>query len=66
MMRGVAVALLLLFCTAPAFSQAGPHANVEVTDASASLYEEVEDHFTNRMELDDIYVKAGAEPATTK
>ena len=33
MMRGVAVALLLLFWTAPAFSQAGPHANVEVTDS---------------------------------
>jgi hypothetical protein len=46
----------------------GDIANVEVTDASASLYEEVEDHFTNRMELDDIYARAGAsaEPATTK
>jgi hypothetical protein len=46
----------------------GDIANVEVTDASASLYDEVEDHFTNRMELDDIYAKAGAsaEPATTK
>jgi hypothetical protein len=46
----------------------GDIANVEVTDASASLYDEVEDHFTNRMELDDIYARAGAsaEPATTK
>jgi hypothetical protein len=45
----------------------GDIANVEVTDASASQYDEVEDHFTNRMELDEIYAKAGvAEPATTK
>jgi hypothetical protein len=44
----------------------GDIANVEVTDASASLYEEVEDHFTNRMELDEIYAKAGVEPAATK
>ena len=35
MMRGVAVALLLLFWTAPAFPQAGPHANVEVTDSDS-------------------------------
>ena len=54
----------------------GDIANVEVTDASASLYEEVEDELTNRMALDEasnrmaldeIYAKAGAgEPATTK
>jgi hypothetical protein len=45
----------------------GDIANVEVTDASASQYDEVEDHFTNRKELDEIYAKAGvAEPATTK
>jgi hypothetical protein len=45
----------------------GDIANVEVTDASASQYEEVEDHFTNRMALDEIYAKAGVgEPATTK
>ena len=46
----------------------GDIANVEVTDASASQYDEVEDHWTNRMELDDIYAKAGVavEPATTK
>lgn len=31
-MRGLVVAFLLLFWTAPAYSQAGPHANVEVTD----------------------------------
>ena len=35
MMRGVAVALLLLFWTAPAFPQAGPHADVEVTDSDS-------------------------------
>jgi hypothetical protein len=46
----------------------GDIANVEVTDASASQYDEVEDHWTNRMELDDIYAKAGVavEPAATK
>ena len=32
MMRGLAVVFLLLFCNAPAFAQAGPHANVEVSD----------------------------------
>jgi len=32
MMRGLAVVFLLIFCTAPAFAQAGPHANVEVSD----------------------------------
>ena len=35
MMRGVAVALLLLFWAAPAFPQAGSHANVEVTDSDS-------------------------------
>jgi hypothetical protein len=45
----------------------GDIANVEVTDASVSQYDEVEDHFTNRMALDEIYAKAGvAEPAATK
>ncbi len=54
----------------------GDIANVEVTDASASQYEEVEDELTNRMALDEatnrmaldaIYARAGAgEPATTK
>jgi len=54
----------------------GDIANVEVTDASASLYDEVEDELTNRMALDEasnrmaldeIYARAGAaEPATTK
>jgi hypothetical protein len=39
-----------------------------VREASESLYAEVEDHWTNRMDLDDIYAKAGikVEPATTK
>ena len=54
----------------------GDIAYVEVTDASASQYEEVEDELTNRMALDEatnrmaldaIYARAGAgEPATTK
>lgn len=54
----------------------GDIANVEVTDASASLYDEVEDELTNRMALDEasnrmtldeIYARAGAgEPATSK
>jgi hypothetical protein len=46
----------------------GDIANVEVREASESLYAEVEDHWTNRMDLDDIYAKAGikVEPATTK
>jgi len=46
----------------------GDIANVEVQEASASQYDEVEDHWTNRMELDDIYAKAGVtvEPATSK
>jgi hypothetical protein len=44
----------------------GDIANVEVTDASVSQYDEVEDHFTNRMALDEIYAKASPEPATTK
>jgi hypothetical protein len=46
----------------------GDIANVEVQEASESMYAEVEDHFTNRMELDDIYAKAGVsvESATTK
>jgi hypothetical protein len=43
----------------------GDIANIEVRDASASQYDEAEDHWTNRMALDEIY--AGArEPATTK
>jgi hypothetical protein len=45
----------------------GDIANVEVQEASVSQYDEAEDHFTNRMALDEIYAKAGAgEPATTK
>jgi len=46
----------------------GDIANVEVQEASESQYAEVEDHWTNRMDLDDIYAKAGikVEPATTK
>jgi len=46
----------------------GDIANVEVKEASESQYAEVEDHWTNRMELDDIYAKAGisVEPAATK
>ena len=46
----------------------GDIANVEVQEASESQYAEVEDHWTNRMELDDIYAKAGVsvEGATTK
>jgi len=43
----------------------GDIANVEVTDASASQYEEAEDHFTNRMALDEIYAQAGAAEAAT-
>jgi len=44
----------------------GDIANVEVQEASASQYDAAEDHWTNRMSLDEIYVKAGAgETATT-
>ncbi|HET7527291.1 MAG TPA: hypothetical protein VFK10_15225 [Burkholderiaceae bacterium] len=46
----------------------GDIANVEVKEASESQYAEVEDHWTNRMDLDDIYAKAGisVQSATTK
>jgi len=46
----------------------GDIANVEVQEASESQYAEVEDHWTNRMDLDDIYAKAGiaVESAATK
>jgi len=46
----------------------GDIANVEAKEASESQYAEVEDHWTNRMELDDIYAKAGisVEHAATK
>jgi hypothetical protein len=43
----------------------GDIANMEVRDASASQYDEAEDHWTNRMALDEIY-SAAREPATTK
>jgi hypothetical protein len=45
----------------------GDIANVEVQEASVSQYDAAEDHWTNRMELDEIYSKAGAgEVATAK
>jgi len=44
----------------------GDIANVEVRDASASQYDAAEDHWTNRMELDEIYAQAAGQPATTK
>jgi len=46
----------------------GDIANVEVQEASESQYAEVEDHWTNRMDLDDIYANAGIKvaPATSK
>ena len=43
----------------------GDIANVEVRETSVSQYDEAEDHWTNRMELDDIYAKAGAPVAAT-
>jgi hypothetical protein len=44
----------------------GDIANVEVRDASASQFDAAEDHWTNRMALDEIYAKTGGQPATTK
>ena len=44
----------------------GDIANIEVCDASASQYDEAEDHWTNRMALDDIYAGAREPAATTK